>query len=91
MITADEVIAAGSGAVGNVNKSYYLYTGYDYWLLSANGILSTVGMFTIHENGGLSNPYINQNYYLKPVINLNPDYVIRMIGNGTIGNEYRVE
>lgn len=94
LITADEIVAAGSGKYNLANKNYYLYKGVSYWVLSPlqlnstrNAIVSIVGI-----SGQLVYLYSDSSIgAVVPVINLKPEYVQTMIGDGTINNPYREE
>ncbi len=94
LITADEIVAAGSGKFATENQSYYLYRPSSrYWTLSPyNFDNSFSDIFNVYTNGALT--MISVNYganAVAPVINLSAEYASTMIGDGTIGNEYRVE
>ncbi len=95
LITADEVVTAGSGKYGTTNTRYYLYRPSNwYWSLSSYCFDRTgyASMFFFGTNGSLSSSYVNNNAgAVAPVINLSAEYVSNMIGDGAIGNEYRVE
>ena len=88
LITADEIVAAGSGVYQATNSSYYLYKGPFYWTL-------TPGLF--HGNARIFHvwDYFNETTVgnsggaVAPVINLKAEYVQTMIGDGTINNPYR--
>ncbi len=89
-ITADEIVAAGSGKYGTGNSSYYLYKGSRYWSLSPSNMYSSCASVLVVYSGGhlsYSNVYIG--YAVAPVINLKAEYVQTMIGDGTINNPYR--
>ncbi len=89
-ITADEIVAAGSGKYGTGNSSYYLYKGSWYWSLSPSCFHDGAYMFIVYSNGYLNNPYVYRtNGAVAPVINLKPEYVQTMIGDGSIDNPYR--
>jgi len=89
LITADEIVAAGSGKYATSNLNYYLYKGYWYWSLSPccfNG--SYANMFNV--NDGFSHIQANHpSGTVAPVINLKAEYVQTMVGDGTINNPYR--
>ncbi len=90
LITADEVVAAGSGKFQTDNLNYYLYKGSTYWSFSP---LNFSGMFSvafcIHPSGFLFNNVVSNTSYVAPVINLKAEYVKTFIGDGTINNPYR--
>ncbi len=91
MITADEIVAAGSGKYNTRNTSYYLYKISWYWSLSPNSSRDDAIMFHVIDNGSL----INNNVYGKggvaPVISLSAEYVKKMSGNGTTTSPYEVK
>ncbi len=93
LITADEIVAAGSGKHGTGNNKYYLHRSSSYytWSLSPFSYLDGASVFIVHVFGSMSNasPYFTG--AVAPVINLSAEYANKMIGDGTIGNEYRVE
>ncbi len=94
LITADEIVAAGSGKYGTRNSKYYLYNPSSFnWSLSPRyfgGVRSDV--FYVNTLGGLSYADVSAaSGAVAPVINLTYDYVITLIGNGTMENPYRAE
>ena len=90
LITADEILAAGSGKYNTGNSSYYLYKGSWYWSMSPSSSTgSHAAVFNVGEYG-IGNTYVyNANGAITPVINLKAEYVKTMIGDGTINNPYR--
>ncbi len=92
LITADEVLAAGSGKYGTGNSSYYLYKGSWYWSLSPynfDGTSSSV--FDVNGAGQLRNAGVsNTGGAVAPVINLKAEYVNTLRGTGTISDPYTV-
>ncbi|MCI8498414.1 MAG: hypothetical protein HFG33_03345, partial [Bacilli bacterium] len=91
LITADEIVAAGSGKYATANLSYYLYKGLWYWSLSPSGMVgSSVYVFVVHGDGPLHHGYVSYTGgAVAPVINLKAEYVQTMVGHGTINNPYR--
>ncbi len=94
LITADEIVAAGSGKyVTAINRSYYLFRGSSYWYWSLSpcyySSYGTESVFYVNYNGSLSNYNVDRPSGVAPVINLSAEYASTMIGDGTIGNEYR--
>ncbi len=90
LITADEIVAAGSGKYNTGNSSYYLYKGLWYWSLSPfyfSGAYSVV--FGVANVGQRNNISVPSDGAVAPVINLKPEYVKTFIGDGTINNPYR--
>ncbi len=90
LITVDEMVTAGGGKFFTGNKQYYLYKEALYWSISPYYFEGGSYMFYLHGAG-----YINASNvmykegYITPVINLKPEYVQTMIGDGTINNPYR--
>ncbi len=94
LITTDEIVAAGSGKYRTKNQSYYLYRPSNwYWSFSPNCMyLNGVAyMFDVYINGDLYRNNVSAAGAVAPVINLSAEYANKMVGDGTIGNEYRVE
>jgi len=91
LITADEIVAAGSGKYAILNSSYYLYRGSSHWYWSLspygyNGYAivfnvgnSNLGGTDVHGTGGA----------VAPVINLSAEYVKTMNGTGTMTDPYQ--
>ena len=95
LITADEIVAAGSGKYATRNSSYYLYRpGYWYWSLSPF-YMNTSGnarVFISHKG------YLDHNVVdsvmdggggVAPVINLSANYVKTLRGKGTMTDPYQ--
>ena len=94
LITIDEAVYAGgyyykSDSSSN-NKQFYLYTGKSYWTMSPfyfNGGDALV--FDVYSTGTLGNYPVNgTDIGVRPVINLSAD--IKLLGNGTYTNPYKV-
>ncbi len=89
LITADEIVAAGSGKWNTSNSNYYLYKGSWYWSLSPC-YFDGKGAGVYPENSSLNfMGYYGSSGGVAPVINLKAEYVQTMIGDGTINNPYR--
>jgi len=88
LITADEIVAAGSGKYGTGNSSYYLYKGLWYWSLSPCYFLGSHA-YVFNENATIGYTYGYHGGAVAPVINLKAEYVKTFIGNGSINNPYR--
>lgn len=88
LITADEIMAAGSGKYGTANQSYYLYKGLLYWSMSPNvkGVWAKVN--DVSETGYLGNPSVGSLGAVAPVINLSSEYVATLKGTGTMSDPY---
>lgn len=90
LITADEIVTAGSGRVHIQNSSYYLYKENMYLTFSPH-IMGSNGrayIFVISSGGNLSDYGIVNSNAVAPVINLKTDYLDKFQGNGTIDNPY---
>ena len=93
LITADEVVAAGSGEYGKITNSNYYLTNLSnwYWTLTPNGTNGReTGLFVVY-NGLLSGWGTIGNGGVSPVINLTNEYANILIGDGTMENPYRAE
>ena len=90
LITADEVVYAGSG-YGNsfANSSYYLYTNSGYWTISPARHNNDSWVFYVYSNGQLTGTSVNNARGVRPVINLKAD--VQLTGIGTTDAPYRVE
>ncbi len=92
LISADEVLAAGSGKYNTENGNYYLYKGSWYWAGTPFYYRSNEAvLFTIGANGRLFMAEVQAKGGIAPVINLNAEYVNTLIGDGTINNPFREE
>ncbi len=93
LLTADEVIAAGTGSFELGSTKNYLYKGYDYWTMTP----------ATYENGFLNMYYVNSTNMTKlskdnaltkkglvPVINLKSEYTNVLSGFGTMENPYTI-
>lgn len=90
MITADEAIfAGGSISYSNINTSYYLYKGYQYYTLSAASYLTSPYYFILNQTGGITHVTLTNNYAVAPVIALTPEYFSTFIGDGQAHDVYR--
>ena len=91
LITADEIVAAGSGKFNTENRSYYLYRGasYGYWSLSPYRYVNTARVFFVHSSGSLYNYNVSVGVFVAPVINLSAEYASTLIGDGTMENPYQ--
>jgi len=92
LITADEIVAAGSGKYGTTNQSYYLAKGSWYWSFSPSNMSSTVAyVFYVNTSGSLSNASVyNTSGAVAPVINIKPEYLNKFEGTGLISDPYRL-
>ena len=94
LITADEIVAAGSGKYKTTNTNYYLYRGSSYWYWSispCNFYSDYAGVFIVRTSGNL----INSSVYTAggaaaPVINLSAKYVRTLRGTGTMTDPYQI-
>ena len=93
LITADEIVAGGSGKYNTTNQNYYLYKGNWYWSLSPSymSVSGYAGVFIVYGSGGLYHDYVNNAGGVAPVISLRAEYVSTMSGNGTTTSPYEVK
>ncbi len=91
LITADEIVAAGSGKYNTNNTSYYLYRpGYWYWSLSPYGFDGAGSIvFDVNTFGQLINDGVGGSGAVAPVINLSAEYVKTLRGTGTMTDPYQ--
>ncbi len=91
LITADEVVAAGTGPSSD-NFYYYLNKGIypDYWTLSPYRFnVDYASLLTVANDGLLSFSYNNSGGEgVAPVINLSAEYASKLLGTGTIDDPY---
>ena len=91
LLSHDEVLFAGG--YNNSNLSYYLYTGTNWWTMSANDFYSNMSYVrSVYYKGDAGNyryAVDNSNDGVKTVINLKPNSL--KSGDGTINNPYTVE
>ena len=94
LITADEIVAAGSGKYDTINNKYYLYNPSAwFWSLSPYDIISDIAyVFIVYGNGRLSGNYVSDDSTfaaVTPVINLSAEYVKTLRGTGTTIDPYQ--
>ena len=86
LITADEMAYAGGKYLNRSsesNRSFYLYTGQNYWALSPYGFsTSTANEFTLNSVGNLVNTYLSKSYGVRPSVSLQPGIEVTG-GSGT--------
>jgi len=87
LITADEIVAAGSGKYAIANSSYYLNKGSWYWSFSPNNTPNAY-VFFVNSTGDLNRYSVGTSVAVAPVINLGAEYLDKLQGNGTINNPY---
>ncbi|HBA37742.1 MAG TPA: hypothetical protein DCY94_03380 [Firmicutes bacterium] len=92
LITADEIVTAGSGKVYTANQHYYLYksSSYYYWSLSPSHSGSSASVFLVYTNGKLNNPSVYNTGAIAPVINISLEYAKTMIGEGSMTRPYQI-
>ncbi len=93
LITADEIVAAGSGDYGTANSNYYLYKGNWnwYWTFSPCGFnAGYAGVFRVDGTNNLDCNFVNDYGGIAPVISLSAEYVSTMSGNGTATDPFEV-
>ncbi len=90
LITADEIVAAGSGRYEMYNNRYYLYRGSTYWYWSFSpSHYPEASVFRV-SMGALSAGMVAGSAIgaVAPVINLSSEYANTLIGDGTMENPY---
>jgi len=90
LITADEIVAAGSGKYNTANSSYYLAKGSMYWSFSPSYI-DTSGVAVVSNvgsSGNLSKNSVHNSGAVAPVINLKPEYLNQLKGTGKANDPY---
>ncbi len=88
LLTEDEARLAGASS--SLNSSYYLYTGYHWWLVSPNNYSDTHVWF-VDSSGDLSDGrMVNSVGGVRPVISLLAGTEISG-GDGTVDNPYIVK
>ena len=87
LITADEQLVLGN-SFSKENKSSYLYTGQEYWLITPAPFYSGGDsiQFIIDSFGTINRKYGGADYGVRPVISLSSS--IRLSGDGTYNNPY---
>ncbi len=90
LITADEIVAAGSGKYNTTNTNYYLYRGSSYWYWSLSPYYFDLAYVFIVSNGGSLNDYfVSNGGGVVPVINLSAEYAKTLRGTGTMTDPYQ--
>ncbi len=92
LITADEIVAAGSGKYGTTNSSYYLKKESWYWSFSPSNMFfnSLANVFFVNKTGLLSYDIVYHSGAVAPVINLKAEYLSQLRGAGTATDPYRL-
>ncbi|HBA37853.1 MAG TPA: hypothetical protein DCY94_03940 [Firmicutes bacterium] len=93
LITADEIVAAGSGKYGFANKYYYLYknNSYQYYRsLTAYRYSGAAEMFMVYSDGNLAYAGVSGDGAIAPVINIAPEYAKTMVGEGSMTKPYQI-
>ncbi|MBR7042560.1 MAG: hypothetical protein IKI04_03560, partial [Bacilli bacterium] len=90
LLTVDETMLAG-GKYGATNSAYYLYTGQNYWLVSASDWDSGDALgFYVYSPGYLGGSVVSYAGGGRPVVSLKPGTQFSG-GDGTVSNPYTVE
>jgi len=96
LITADEIVIAGSGMYNTVNRNYYLNKGETYWSFSSSDISGVYGsMFVVDDEGKLSLDSVSNGTLrfvncVAPVINLKAEYLNQLEGTGKANDPFRI-
>jgi len=91
LITADEIVAAGSGKYNINNTNYYLsHTSNKFWSISPNYNSSAYSyVFCVNTYGQLSVDGVQSEAAVAPVINLRAESVKTLRGTGTMTDPYQ--
>ena len=94
LITADEMAYAGGkfSSRSGVNRSFYLYTGQNYWALSpyySNDLVA--GEFALNSDGVLSVGPVDLSAGVRPSVSLQPGIAMTGGGAGTAADPFIVE
>ncbi len=92
LITADEIVAAGSGKYYTLNENYYLKKDSWYWSFSPYNMHSSgiALVFYVADNGNLSYNIVDNSGAVAPVINLKAEYLSQLRGAGTATDPFRL-
>ena len=89
LITTDEALLAGGS---DINSSYYLYSGNEYWTSSPTnfyGYSSSAYVKFVYSSGAAySNDNVNDLDGVRPVFNLKAEILLQ--GSGTATDPYRI-
>ena len=91
LITADEIVAAGSGKYRTTNNKYFLYnpSAWHWSLSSYNFGGAYANVFAVAASGQLSHTDVSSSGAVAPVINLSAKYVKTLRGTGTTTDPYQ--
>lgn len=92
LITADEIVAAGSGKYNTTNEAYYLKKT-RYWTMTPGHSFQHVGnpyIFTQDGKGILKSYVATATATINPVINIKTEYLDKFKGAGTLEDPYRL-
>ncbi len=91
LITADEIIIAGSGDEGSGNYDYYIYKGKSHWSMSPDKFINNSGAYVYSDMGMLAGFSCNlTSGGFAPVINLKAEFLDKLRGYGTMDRPYTI-
>ncbi len=93
LITADEIVIAGSGKYNTSNGNYYLYKGNLYYSLSpySMAVNGYAYVFIVNAAGALNYTGVQSSTGgIAPVISLSAKYASAMSGNGTMASPFEI-
>ena len=90
LITADEVAYAG-GVYNKRNRSHYLVNGAHFWTMSPGYSGSYAFVWVVDGYGGVLGVTVDDEYGVRPAINLKSTAEIIDGGNGTESNPYVIK
>ena len=82
-----------SGGVHNTdNSTYYLNSGYDYWLGTAAGFGMDVAVVSyVTSTGQIYDNFVNSDYGVRPSIALKAGFELTGNGNGSTTSPYIIK
>ena len=90
LITADEVAYAG-GVYNKRNRSHYLVNGAHFWTMSPGYSGSYAFVWVVDGYGGVLGVTVDDEFGVRPAINLKSNAEIIDGGNGTLNNPYVIK
>lgn len=93
MISGMDYLLTTTSACGGYNQQScsadnFLYKNYSYYTISTDSA-SNQSAFIVNSNGGLTRTDVNNQNYIRPVINLKTDVLI-LSGTGTFEDPYKL-
>ena len=89
LITVDEVIHAGIPLYTGSQTNTYLQKDYEWWTMSPAGFYNDAYAWYVDCDGNASDIYVDDDYGVRPVINLKAD--VLATGGGTSLHPYEIQ